>query len=105
MPISAAKANSIIGVVTSLIPEIMSIIRSYHTTHNSMPSDEFVINQLNIDVNRVIAISDAWLEAHPQTTPVRPDLPTEPMVPPVPPVMNVPQSTVASVKAAKEHKK
>ena len=70
--------SSVVAILTQLIPEVMGIIRSYHTTHNSLPTDQFVIDQLNFDVNRILAISDAWLAANPKVDRLTPFTPTQP---------------------------
>ena len=62
-----AKVDSIIAVVMQLIPEVTSYIRSYHASNGTYPSDQQVIDEMNFNANRVKAISDKWLAAHPES--------------------------------------
>jgi len=58
----------IIGVVTELLPEIFAFIKGFHTASGNFPTDDQVIQGLQIDAARITAKSDAWLASHPPTT-------------------------------------
>lgn len=57
-----AIANVIIGVV----PELLQFIRGFHAANGTLPTDDQVIANFKVDSARVIAVSDAWLAAHPE---------------------------------------
>ena len=57
-----AIANIIIGVA----PELMQFIRGFFTATGTLPTDEQLINNFHANADRVTAVSDAWLKAHPE---------------------------------------
>lgn len=57
--------NAVIAVINEILPEVLAFIKSFHNSTGSFPTDDEVISQMNIDADRVMAISDAWLAGHP----------------------------------------
>ena len=56
--------NAVIAVVNTILPEVLSFIRSFHKATGNLPTDDEVIAQMNLDADRVTAISDKWLNEH-----------------------------------------
>ena len=57
----------ILTIITTVMPEVMAFIKGFHAAAGNMPTDAQVIAGLNIDADRITAISDAWLASHPAT--------------------------------------
>jgi hypothetical protein len=57
--------NAIMAIVNSILPELISFIKGFHNQNGTFPTDQQVIDQMNLDAAKVIAISDKWLQEHP----------------------------------------
>jgi hypothetical protein len=59
------NSNNILGIITVLIPDIMRFVKDYQTRNGSLPTDEEIIDKLNLDAARVLEIGNKWLREHP----------------------------------------
>jgi hypothetical protein len=59
------NSNNILGIITVLIPDIMRFVKDYQTRKGSLPTDEEIIDKLNLDAARVLEIGNKWLREHP----------------------------------------
>jgi hypothetical protein len=49
----------------AVVPEAMAYIRARWTRTGQLPTDQEVIAALNLKVEDLVAIGEAWLAAHP----------------------------------------
>lgn len=64
-----ANVAAIAGVAVRIVPEIVALVRSFHTAANPnapTPTDAEVLEGLRQAVSSSIAKDDAWLAAHPE---------------------------------------
>ena len=60
------KTQTTINIISALVPEIMSFVRSHNATNGQPPTDTEVIEHLTKDADAVVAKGEAWLAAHPE---------------------------------------
>lgn len=54
-----------VALVIQLVPKILDFIKGFHAASGNMPTEEQVIEKLNLRAEQIIAISDKWLREHP----------------------------------------
>lgn len=57
-----------IQVVKIVLPIVMELISKHYNATGALPTEEEILNQLQENADKAIAVADAWLEAHPKET-------------------------------------
>ena len=57
--------TGVLPLINAIAPLVIAYIKKVRDERGTMPTDEEVIQHLMNDADAVIAISDAWLAAHP----------------------------------------
>ncbi len=54
-----------VALVLQLVPKILDFIKGFHAGTGQLPTEEQIVEKLNLKADQTIATSDAWLKDHP----------------------------------------